>query len=247
MLKKSGVLAAAVASLLWSGAALAEGCHYGAFNGAYIGASIGYVGLDAKWTSPGEPKLSNDDGSFIGGGHVGYNVQCGRIVFGVEGDISFMDVETRGVQQSDLTTLTTEMDTLATLRGRLGVTIHDNVLLYGTAGVAWADRTHHLVAPNAPGGRFTQSDSDWATGWVVGGGVEFMRDNRWSVRAEVLYADLGSETHTYTMNAGSSAGSGGCTSVCRAKATWDDEIWTARVGVSLKLGGDPAPQYEPLK
>jgi len=239
MLRKSGVLAVAAASLLWSGSALADGCRYGPFNGLYIGASVGYAGLDSQQTPLGEPKVSDDDGGVLVGGHVGYNIQCGQIVFGIEGDLSYADVETNSVQ-ADLTSFTSKIDALGTLRGRLGLAIHDTTLLYATAGVAWGDRTHHVVAPNAPGGLFEQSDSDWATGYVVGGGIEFLRDNRWSLRAEVLYADLGSKDRTYVIT-----GCGG--SVCEAKAKWDDEVLTARVGFSLKLGGEPAPQYEPLK
>lgn len=238
MKRQTGAVALAMAVLLSSGAALADQCHSGPFNGLYIGATAGYAGLDSEQRPLGDPKLSSDEGSFIVGGHVGYNVQCGRVVVGVEGDLSYLDLETRATQP-DLTSYTTSVEGLATLRGRLGVTVHPNMLIYATAGVAWADRTHHLVAPNTPGGFFEQSDSDWATGWVIGGGVELLRDDRWSIRAEVLWADLGSEDRTYIVT--------GCGGVpCTANVRWDDEILTARVGVSLKLGG-PERHYEPLK
>jgi outer membrane immunogenic protein len=238
MLKKTGVLALAAASLMWSGAALADGCHYGPFNGLYIGASVGYGGLDADQHPLGEPKLSSDDGSVIAGGHVGYNIQCGRLVFGVEGDLSYLDLKTSATQP-DQTNYITKVDALGPLRGRLGLAIHDTPLLYATVGVAWADRTHHLIAPNSPGGFFQQSDSDWATGVVVGGGIEFLRHDRWSLRAEALWADLGSEDRTYLVT--------GCGGVpCEARVKWDDEVWTARVGLSLKLGAEE-PRYQPLK
>jgi outer membrane immunogenic protein len=226
------------AALLWSGSAIAEGCHKGPFNGLYIGATVGYANLDSGQSPLGEPKLSNDDGGVIVGGHVGYNLQCGRVVVGVEGDLSYLDLETRG-QQPDLTSFHSSVDMLGTLRGRLGLVVHDNILLYATAGVAWADRTHTLDAPGAPGGPFTQSDSDTATGWVVGGGIEFMRYDRWTLRGEVLWTDLGDESRTYVVSTG-------CGGVCEAHARWDDEIVTARIGLSLKLGGHE-PHYQPLK
>ena len=238
MMKETGVVAVAVASLLWSGAALADRCHSGAFNGVYIGASVGYAGLDSGQHPRDEPSLSSDDGGVIVGGHVGYNMQCGRVVVGIEGDLSYLDLETRATQP-DQTSYTTTVDTLGTLRGRLGIAVHDTMMIYATAGIAWADRTHHLVAPNAPGGLFEQSDSDWATGWVVGGGVEFLRHDRWTLRAEVLWADLGDESRTYVVT--------GCGGVpCEAHAKWDDEVLTARVGLSMKIGGHE-PRYEPLK
>ncbi|MEZ5815840.1 MAG: outer membrane beta-barrel protein [Hyphomicrobiaceae bacterium] len=238
MLKKAGVLGLVTASLMWTGAALADQCHSGPFNGFYLGASVGYAGLDADQHPLGDPSLSSDDGSVIIGGHVGYNIQCGRVVVGVEGDLSYLDLETRATQP-DQTQFITKVDALGTLRGRLGIAVHDTTLVYATAGVAWADRTHHLIAPNSPGGYFEQSDSDWATGFVVGGGVEFLRHERWSVRAEVLWADLGDKDRTYFVT--------GCGGVpCEAHARWDDQVWTARLGVSLKLGGHE-PRYEPLK
>ena len=74
MNRKSGAIALATAALMWSGAALADQCHTGAFNGLYIGASVGYAGLDSEQYPRGEPSLSSDDGSVIVGGHVGYNI-----------------------------------------------------------------------------------------------------------------------------------------------------------------------------
>jgi len=242
MLKKTAVAAVAAATMLWSGAALADGCHYGAFNGLYIGASAGYVGLDSEQQPLGVPTRSSDDGGATVGGHVGYNMQCGRLVLGVEGDLSYVDLQSRSADPAPgLATYTTTVDMLATLRGRLGIAIHETTLLYATAGLAWADRTHHLVDPLAPGGLFEQSDSDWATGYVVGGGIEFLRHDRWSLRAEVLWADVGDKGYTYTITGG------GCAPTCKTDVKWDDEIFTARVGLSLKLGAEAAPRYEPLK
>jgi len=243
MLKKMSVLAVAATSLMWSGAALADGCHHGPFNGLYIGASVGYAGLDSDYLPLGVSKLSDDDDSVIAGGHVGYNIQCGRVVFGIEGDLSYLDLETSAADPlPGVATYTTTVDMLGTLRGRLGLAVHDTMLLYATAGVAWADRTHHLSDPGAPGGLFEQSDSDWATGFVVGGGVEFLRHDRWTLRAEVLWADLGDKDHDYVIT---STGCGG--TVCTSNAKWDDEALIARVGFSLKLGAEPAPAYQPLK
>lgn len=237
MLKKIGALALTGGFLMWSGAAAADNCHHGRFNGLYIGASVGYAGLDSEQSPRGEPKLSSDDGSVIAGGHLGYNVQCGHLVFGVEGDINFVDLSSHAVQP-DLTSFQSSIDWLATLRGRLGMAVREDVLIYATAGVAFADRTHSLHAPGAPGGPFSQSDGDTATGWVIGGGVEFIRHDRWVLRGEVLWADLGSESRTYV--------TGACGVLCEAHAGWDDEMLIARVGLSLKLGGHEA-HYEPLK
>lgn len=234
-----GAAAALAAVLAWSGSAAAEHCHSGAFNGLYIGASVGYAGLDSDYAPEGQSKLSGDDGSVIVGGHVGYNMQCGRIVIGVEGDLSYLDLSSTATA-ADLTSFRSSVDWLGTVRGRLGLAVHDNVLLYATAGVAWADRTHSVSDPGTISGIvFSQSDGDTATGWVVGGGVELLHYDRWTIRAEALYVSLGDETRSYAVTTG-------CGGVCTTSVKWDDDLVVARIGLSLKLGGHE-PHYQPLK
>ncbi|NJM35472.1 MAG: hypothetical protein HC850_13060, partial [Rhodomicrobium sp.] len=67
----------------------------------------------------------DNNSSVLGGIHLGYNWQDGARVFGIEGDANLADEDFR--------------DYLATLRFRLGHSF-DNVLVYGTAGVAFAGR-----------------------------------------------------------------------------------------------------------
>ena len=43
-----------------------------------------------------------------------------------------------------------------------------------------------------PGGAGFGSRSETRTGWTAGGGVEWLVDKNWSLRAEYLYVDLGS-------------------------------------------------------
>ena len=76
----------------------------------------------------------------------------------------------------------------------------------------------------------------WTT---AGGGVEFLHDSHWLLRAEALFVDLGSETHTYVVAA---PGIGTGTAV----ANWDDQFWVARLGVAYKFG-DPGCCVAPLK
>ncbi len=129
---------------------------------------------------------------------------------------------------------------LGTLRGRLGLAVHDSMLVYATAGLAWADRSQSVNDPGTISGiSFSQSDGDTASGWVVGGGLELMHNDRWTVRAEALYVGLDSETRTYSVTAG-------CGSVCTTSVKWDDDFVVARLGLSLKLGGHE-PAYQPLK
>ena len=210
------------------------------FNGFYAGAAVGYARLKAEHTPRGEPSLSDNGHGAILSGLGGYNVQCDRIVMGLEGDVSYLSGSTSATQP-DGTNFKTEIDAMVTLRGRLGYVVRPDTMIYATAGVAWAKRTHKLTSNVAPVGAFSQSDSEWATGWVIGGGAEFARNERWLLRMEVLYADFAKNNRTYTAIR---AGCGG--GICRSYSGWDDSVLTARIGVSYKFGRR-APEPEPYK
>jgi outer membrane immunogenic protein len=66
----------------------------------------------------------NDDG-LVGGVQIGHNWQTGRIVYGIEADISFTDFDF--------------IDWMGTVRGRLGYLISPSILIYGTGGLGVVD------------------------------------------------------------------------------------------------------------
>jgi outer membrane immunogenic protein len=88
---------------------------------------------------------------------------------------------------------------LATVRGRIGVAF-DQVLLYGTGGLALADSKF-----SASGLGITLSDTKTQTGWTAGAGVEWMFLPRWSLKAEYLYRRFDSVTLFGGVSTGSSA------------------------------------------
>jgi outer membrane immunogenic protein len=150
---RSSLLALAVSAGLAGGAnlAAADGPGEGArwpnipwtWTGLYAGAHLGNA--DAGW----------DDG-FIGGVQIGKNWQTGKIIYGLEGDISFSGVE--GV------------DWFGTVRGRLGYLLSPSILAYGTAGLGFIDF----------------EDDGAETEFVYGLGVEGMLTGATTVRLEYL-------------------------------------------------------------
>src|SRR5690242_2624816 len=82
-------LACAAAAALLAGSIDAQACPgRGPFSGPYIGlnAGVGWARTkqsDVSGTLPVDPSQSGDDSSFTGGGQVGYNIQCGQVVFGI--------------------------------------------------------------------------------------------------------------------------------------------------------------------
>jgi outer membrane immunogenic protein len=104
-------------------------------------------------TSRDMGSLSGNAQGFVGGGQIGYNMQWGRFVVGVEGDaqatsgktsasFAFILPATALTAASPVTvTRTFETDWMASLRLRAGYTPLDRVLLYATGGLALAGGT----------------------------------------------------------------------------------------------------------
>ena len=148
------------------------------WSGFYIGAMGGYA---AEATS--DPLAIK--GGFAGG-TLGYNWQSGMFVAGIEADGAWADIS-NSVSLLGVTA-TAKVDALATVRGRVGVAF-DQVMLYGTAGLALADTKVSVTALG-----MTLSDSKTQTGWTAGAGVEWMFIPRWSLKAEYLYRRFDSVT-----------------------------------------------------
>jgi outer membrane immunogenic protein len=187
------------------------------WSGFYIGAHGGYgwkTAVNTGISTDGDP--TNDAGSipgslvtnpagFMGGGQLGYNLQTGGLVFGLETDLSYahfvdsasaapvvpaFDIKNTQVQQ------TTDM--LGTLRGRIGWAPFERSLFYATGGLAYGHVTlsNSIIsiggACSGAGFCTSASASKIATGYAVGGGWENMLTDNLSAKAEYLYYDLGS-------------------------------------------------------
>jgi outer membrane immunogenic protein len=152
------------------------------WTGLYTGVQAGYAWGQSRHTDSGGVTTGDfDTDGFIGGGTPGYNFQSGRIVWGLETDISYTDVS-----GSTFTACgagcSSSMDWLWTLRGRVGVDIN-GWMPYITGGLAMADVSAVTQA--------TSIGSETLTGWTVGGGLEVKLDRNWSFKTEYLYVDLG--------------------------------------------------------
>ncbi len=215
----------------------------GPYSGFYAGGVLGMGGLNSKVSSEGGSLKGNDRGFTIGG-VTGYNWQCNSGLLGIETDISYFNANSDadcaicGASQS----FNSEINWFGTLRGRIGVVGDQNFLVFATGGLAYGAIDHTARDSLAPGGPFSQTDSDTEIGWTAGGGIEYLLSDRWAFRADALYVDFGSEDHTYT--------AGGCGELCTARLSWDDNFWVARVGLTYLFGAaprEPVTEYEPLK
>ncbi len=201
------------------------------WTGLYLGAQIGYAwGTDAfTATRPASGVFASNSftpNGVIGGAHVGYNLQLGQYVAGVEGD-----VDGTGYSKSlnaGFATITTKIPVQGSIRLRLGVGL-DRALLYVTGGAAFAgfDTTYATFAG-------FDTIGTTRTGWTIGGGIEYALNTNWSIRAEYRYADYGS-FNAYPSNAlGPIQGPG---TFVRHHETQS----AIRGGVTYKLGVPAAP------
>jgi outer membrane immunogenic protein len=148
------------------------------WTGLYIGAMGGYGAEDAGFGSM--------KGGF-GGGTLGYNWQTGQLVFGVEADAAWSNINA-SVVAPGLFSASAKIQDLGTVRGRFGYAF-DQVLVYGTGGYAWADTKLSATALGV-----SVSDSQVLNGWTAGAGIEAMFAPHWSIKAEYLYRRFSGHT-----------------------------------------------------
>lgn len=144
----------------------------------------------------------SDDAAFVGGGHVGFDYQINSLILGVVADINYIDAST--ASSYTLGTAATGFDTfgvvqdinfIATARGKIGFVPSERFAIYATGGVAYADTDVEFVSPgvlSATNGFATSVESDNDdVGYAVGGGVDYLVTQNFSIGLEYLYTDIG--------------------------------------------------------
>ncbi len=163
------------------------GLYGGVEGGGVWGTSqqIGQLAAAGRPTSNSTPSF-NVDGGLVGG-TVGYNSQFNRIfVFGLEGDMSWVDASGSALQIAPFVTTRTAVTTenwLGTVRVRIGVTPANGWLVYGTGGVAVANVGASVTDNFA-------AEYHVRPGWTAGGGVEAAIIGNWSAKLEYLFVGL---------------------------------------------------------
>jgi outer membrane immunogenic protein len=152
------------------------------WSGLYVGINGGYGWGHAEvFTPPGAFDISMK-GALVGL-TVGYNIQTGALVWGVEGDFDYSWI--KGTNTTDCAPgCEGRITWFGTARGRAGYSF-GNFLPYITGGAAIASIK---ITPDTT---TDVSQTKTQFGWTVGGGIEYSMFGTWSVKAEYLYADLG--------------------------------------------------------
>jgi len=232
---------------------LSVGPRCASFAGFYVGANVASVTLDTAWTDRdnwadrfsvdiGLDHVARTQTGWGGGLQTGYNYQTGCTVFGFEADWTWTDAgDSRnytgnGNPAAMVIRLSDEVNWFGTLRTRSGVVV-DNMLLYATGGLAYADIKHSWRLTDGNLGlteRFSASDTKW--GWTAGVGTEWAWSDRITLKSEVLYLKFDDETTTvFSPRAGTNV-----------HFDHQDAIWVGRIGLNIKFG-DRGVVSGPLK
>jgi len=223
------------------------------WSGFYLGLFAGYGWGRAEATAPydsGTGFFYNflgsgyafDANGFFGGGTVGYNIQSGAIVYGLEGEVGYLGLKGSAIEPNDLpasadTTTRFKSDVYGAIYGRLGVAA-GAALFYGKGGVAFLNAKASTVDPCAgtPGCGTTtlnMAGDKLMVGWSAGGGFEWMFAPGWSAKAEYAYFDFGKVDV-----AGTSSVPGEF-----YRQSVDVTAHTAKVGINYRWGAPLAARY----
>ena len=150
------------------------------WTGAYIGINGGAGWGRSDFSAPAASGGFNTSGGQVGG-TIGYNLQAGQAVFGLEGDLDWSNVRGSSACGVGLT-CETRNTWLGTARGRVGYAF-DRFMPYVTGGLAVGGVKNSISG-------FGDTTTTKA-GYALGGGIEAALTGPWTAKVEYLYADLG--------------------------------------------------------
>lgn len=178
------------------------------WTGFYLGGTLGY-GFGNTLVGGDIGGFSFDTSGGLGTLFAGYNWQLGRTVLGLETDIGTGRLGSR----TDVTAgvLRTELDAIGSFRARAGFLLTPALMLYGTAGLAWANMDFGIVG--------NPSRGETLFGYQLGLGGELMVSNHVTLRLEYIFTDLERERVIHS----------GMTNL------YDPDFHQVRAGISLKF------------
>ncbi len=215
------------------------------WTGFYVGGNVGYGWVDPTASFAANPAplggglvdlvgagapVTFDMVSAVGGVQLGYNYQLNaQWLIGAEADFDFSGLRGSGVSNNTPpvvpfpfgSTADERVNWFGTERLRLGFLPSNNLLVFGTGGIAQGGIKQNVSYNNngpvliadadgncatGPGNCYNGSSSRIATGWAAGGGLEYAFAEHWSVRAEYLYVNLGDNNFTESVPASNTPG-----------------------------------------
>jgi outer membrane immunogenic protein len=223
--------------------------------GSHLCATSGLGALTATCTES-HLLFSGDPTTFTAGAFLGYRMQVGQFVVGVEGDgawkratetgyLTVSSVES-GFTKSEVFTGSLRQGWDGSLRGRAGYLVTPMVLVYATGGAAFGEvcgsfsySASLTSTPGFPPFATASGANNWCgtrTGYTAGGGVEAEIMKGIKARFEYRYTDLG-DFSKYVALGASSTVCGNNVFACSGTGRVDLEaaFHTFRLGLGVDL------------
>lgn len=170
------------------------------WTGFYIGGQVGGAWAESDWLTnsnglcsggfiiPCDPAGSRSSG-WLGGGQLGARWQSGPWVFGVEASLAAASLKSTGCSALGCNAAggldyTTRVGSLATATAQLGYA-WDRSLWYVKGGYAGARITLNRISAGTGGG-----GSEWANGWTIGTGYDYLLTQNFTLGVEYDYIGL---------------------------------------------------------
>ncbi len=173
------------------------------WTGFYVGLNAG-VAIDASQYQFSPFFASGNSGAvgFTGGGQLGYNWQTGPLVVGLETDLNYRSSQNNSGGGFGMGAVGSGAGYFGTLRGRVGFTPMDRMMIYATGGLAYGNTNFpgSVAGIDGFGGAhalYGGGNAGTSVGWTVGGGAEYALNRNWSIKAEYLYVSLGGKSTNY--------------------------------------------------
>lgn len=205
--KRASMLRSAAAAVIFSavvvstpGSALAQ-TGSGNWTGPYVGVDLGYAGGDDQASEVNGQRFYIADLDGVSGAlHLGWQLQRGRVVAGVEAEAGYSGAGNSISRDFGSGTVTSGADlgTFGSVAARIGFAPSDRWLLFGKMGAAvtelTATTTQSCPTADLCDGAQSSTESvavndDVAWGLMLGAGVEHRLGERWSARLSYTYTD----------------------------------------------------------
>jgi outer membrane immunogenic protein len=241
----------------------------GFYVGGHIGGAFGDIDVTDTYDYTGDPIKDSNFGAsgLLTGVQIGYNIQNGNFVYGIEADLGYMKLS--GNKTTDLPgpddddsglgltgKYSAEGGIYGDLTARLGYAT-DNVLFYVKGGGAFlnADFTGNYVGDNCTtigtcGNSNKPSTFDFETGdtllgWTVGVGVEYALSASWSLKVEYQHFDFSAASldhnGTFCFKKGKACPeNSGYSSTLKGDADFDTTVDAVKVGLNYQIGKEDA-------
>ncbi len=208
------------------------------WGGIYAGGLVGWNSSDNEgiFTGTSAVNYSQELSAFSGGVYGGININVGSVVFGVEGDLTFLNSDdaqsfsTNNLGITNTFNYGVQQSLSGNVRARLGVLLTNDILMYAAGGLAVGKFDSTVALTVSGGGNEVTSNAaedKLLLGYTIGGGAEMKLTSALVLRVEYLYTDFGLEEFALPVISGATT----------VPATNDTDLSShaVRVGIAIKF------------